>query len=265
MHRYCLAILFCSPLLAIGPIVFAAEPEWGHLTGRFLYDGAAPPSKLLPVPPSHRDKIGGKDVPDESLIVGEESGLANVFVWLRPAIGEKPPVHPSYADTEEGAVELVARDLRLQPHALCLRTSQTLLFRHEDPGVGYSLTFASVSNAPRCDLVPSGKNVSLEFDQSERLPIDIRCSIHPWIHGRILVVDHPYAAVTGSDGRFVIRNLPVGKWEFVAWHEKAGYIKQPKIDGRQLEWERGTFEHEIVAGDNSLGDVRISPKSFRLQ
>ena len=256
---FLLAIL----LLASNRLSNGGDAEWGHLSGRFLYDGDPPPAKSLPVPAFKLQKIGGKEVPDESLVVDEDGALANVFIWLCPAIGVKPPVHPSYDDAEESKVELVARHYRLQPHALFVRTGQELTVRLADENVGYNLNFQTFSNSPYCNLIPAGGSVDLEFGSPERVPIDITCSIHPWIHGRMLVTDHPYVAITDSKGRFEIRNLPVGEWNFVALHERAGYIKQPTIDGRQLEWKRGTFQHTIAPGENALGDILVAPEAFQ--
>lgn len=263
MNTLCGTLIFPAFLLAFSPSVLADNCEWGHLSGRFLYDGEPPPAKVLPVPVSERAKVGGKSVHDESLIVSEDGGVANIFIWLRPAIGVKPRTHPSYEASDQDAIELMARDLRLQPHALILRTSQTLRFRHADERVGYNLKFNAFNNAPFCGLVSAGQTTGIHFGESERSPIDISCNIHPWIHGRMLVLDHPYAAITDREGRFKIQNLPVGTWDFVALHEKSGYIKQPKVAGKQVEWKRGTFQHEVTAGDNVLGDILIAAAEFQ--
>ena len=36
------------------------------------------------------------------------------------------------------------------------------------------------------------------------------------------VFSHPFYAVTGTDGKFTISNLPPGTYEIEAWHEKLG-------------------------------------------
>ena len=33
-------------------------------------------------------------------------------------------------------------------------------------------------------------------------------------------MNHPFFAVTGSDGKFEIKNVPAGTYEIEAWHEK---------------------------------------------
>jgi hypothetical protein len=41
--------------------------------------------------------------------------------------------------------------------------------------------------------------------------------------GFVRTFDHPYAAVTDSEGRFSIPSAPVGKWRLMVWHEKSGW------------------------------------------
>jgi len=50
----------------------------------------------------------------------------------------------------------------------------------------------------------------------------VKCNIHSWMHAWIGVVDHPYFAVTGSDGAFALPNLPPGAYTIEAWQEKLG-------------------------------------------
>ena len=42
----------------------------------------------------------------------------------------------------------------------------------------------------------------------------------------ILVADHPYTAVTGEDGRFVIDGVPPGSYRIRMWHEGVRLTKQ---------------------------------------
>ncbi|MEE8547314.1 MAG: carboxypeptidase-like regulatory domain-containing protein, partial [bacterium] len=58
--------------------------------------------------------------------------------------------------------------------------------------------------------------------------IQIRSSTHYWINGFIFVFDHPYAAVTGQDGTFVIDGLLPGDYVLKAWHEGFG-LQEGKI------------------------------------
>jgi hypothetical protein len=72
--------------------------------------------------------------------------------------------------------------------------------------------------------------------------------------GYVVIRDNPYFAVTGKDGTFEIKNLPVGEeLEFQALHEKAGYLLA------KPDWAKGRFKMKIAAGGSDLGAVKVSP------
>ena len=91
----------------------------------------------------------------------------------------------------------------------------------------------------------------------ETLPTRVVCNIHPWMLGYVLIRDNPYMAKTDATGKFTIKNLPVGKWQFQVWHERAGYLQNATIAGKDAGWKRGRFEIEIKAGENHLGEVKV--------
>lgn len=49
--------------------------------------------------------------------------------------------------------------------------------------------------------------------------IDVRCNPHPDEAASLLVFDHPYAAVSGADGAFTIRDVPAGSHDVWVWHD----------------------------------------------
>ncbi len=52
--------------------------------------------------------------------------------------------------------------------------------------------------------------------------IRVKCNIHSWMRAYIGAVEHPYFAVTGSDGTFEIRSVPPGDYLIEAWQETLG-------------------------------------------
>ena len=64
------------------------------------------------------------------------------------------------------------------------------------------------------------------FDTAEDF-IRVKGDAHPWFFGYVCVVDHPFFAVTGADGRFQFPDgLPDGTFLIEAKHLKAGSVKQ---------------------------------------
>lgn len=52
------------------------------------------------------------------------------------------------------------------------------------------------------------------------------------------MTDHPYAAVSDSDGDFKIRKLAYGEYDFRVWHEAVGYLNagmKIKVDADNIE------------------------------
>jgi len=69
--------------------------------------------------------------------------------------------------------------------------------------------------------------------------VNVRCNGgHAWMNAEILVVPHPYYAVTDENGSFELTDVPPGQYQIVAWHE-----------GWKLEREETAFdvltEHKI--------------------
>ena len=63
------------------------------------------------------------------------------------------------------------------------------------------------------------KTKKAKFDSSED-PFYIKCDVHPWMKTWVLVSDHPYYAVTDSNGNYEISGVPAGTYEVVCWQEK---------------------------------------------
>lgn len=48
--------------------------------------------------------------------------------------------------------------------------------------------------------------------------VSVSCDVHMWMNAYIWVVQHPYYAVTGPDGRFQLNDIPPGEYELALWH-----------------------------------------------
>jgi hypothetical protein len=48
--------------------------------------------------------------------------------------------------------------------------------------------------------------------------VDIGCNIHDWMEAHVLVVDTPYFARTGADGRATVAGVPAGRYRVRPWH-----------------------------------------------
>lgn len=242
-----------------------AQPHgagWGDLSGRFVYGGEPPERQPLKIT-KDKNYCGKCKLLEEELIVNRKTkGLANVVVWLYASPrGPQPPVHESYKATEEARVTLDSTKCRINPHVRLLRTSQELLIRNTDP-IGDGMKIDTFRNSSINLVLVEGAEVKHRFPNPERMPARVSCPVHPWESGWLLIMPHPYMAVSDTQGRFEIKGLPTGKWTFQFWQEKAGYVDEVVRDGRSLNWKRGQLEVNVQEGSNDLGTLELPPALF---
>lgn len=263
--RLLAAAIFAAAMTLIGSTSAQAQ-GWSDLTATFVLDGSVPTPKAIVV--NKDEAVCGKHkLVDESLVVNPQNkGIANVVVYLyvKPRVGKKPPVHESYKETEKASVVLDNENCRFEPHVALLRTTQTLVAGNKDP-VGHNTNMSLLKNPPQNPLIPGKASVKFNFTIEESLPAPVSCGIHPWMKGYLVVKDHPYMAVSDKDGKVTIKNVPAGKWTFQFWQEAAGYISQAKQNGKPVKWERGQLELDIKAGTPmDLGKIEIATGFFKL-
>ncbi len=240
-----------------------AAQKWGHLSGRFVYDGEPPAQAKLQL---------NKDIEfcspfepkAEQLVVNQKNrGIANVVLWLEvPRRGPAPPIHQSYAKTAEKSVLLSNSKCRFNPHVTLLRTTQKLALKNEDT-IAHNTAAGLKRNLPFNVVTPSGSTDERSVRKAERKPVKISCSIHAWMTGWLLVQEHPYMAVTDADGRFKIKNLPAGEWTFQVWHEIPQSITSAAQAGQKTEWKRGRVTVTIEEGENNFGEWTLDPSLFK--
>ena len=240
-----------------------SENEWGNLKGQIIVQGSLPFIDNESIPAELAICInGGLGIKDDNLLVGPSGGLADVFIMLVPDDEQAiPRVHPDYETAAEPSVTLEFDNCRLHPHALILRSNQKLILKNNDP-VGHHCQIETYQNAANL-LVARQSEYSFRFDKSDRTPGKVTCGIHKWIDALILVKDHPYNVISGSDGKFEILNIPAGKWKFMFWHSKTGYMNEMKVSGFTVD-RRGEITTQILPNHTlDLGEIMVPSTAFQ--
>lgn len=237
----------------------SGDEQWGHLRGRIRVTGQIPPPEKLVIT-QNREYCGDHNLQDESLVVGDHQGLANVFVFLYEKRREKqePAIHPDYQATEKEPVTLDNVNCRFAPHALCLRTSQPLIAKNSDP-VGHNANFESriIENSINKQLQANDAQ-TLNFHVSERQPVKVSCGSHGWMSAYVLIRDEPYMTVTDKTGAFEIRNLPAGEWTFQFWHERVKEMSDLMSEGQGAVGQKGELTVTIRPDQTTdLGELTI--------
>ncbi len=204
--------------------------EWGTVQGRVKVVGEVQPRPELKT-------IGDHTIPDSSILVGKEGGLANGFVYLHLRKGQ-PEIHPDLQEPDQKIVKFEMQDIAFKPRCLILRTDQKLHVTSK--GVRpHGLHTFFLKNQHYASLI--GQNDAVgeihKYPTAELLPTLVTDEINPWLRGYWFIVDHPYATVTDAAGKFSLEKIPAGKHTFRIWHERTGYIERTlevEINGDEI-------------------------------
>jgi plastocyanin len=164
----------------------------------------------------------------ENLVVNPDSTVRWVMVSIR---GNVPGTYSSPAEPvvvdQEGCI--------FRPHVVAVMAGQEIEYRNSDP-VSHNIRGTAKKNSPFNTIFSSKMSTRSKFDEPE-IGIPLKCDIHFWMSGYVHVLPHPFFAITGEDGSFVIPGVPPGSYTLLAWHEsqkpqtrmievKAGEVKE---------------------------------------
>jgi len=185
-------------------------PRRGTVTGTIKYSGQ-PPTRTMLV-----SDTGAHPVLDESLIVDERNGgLANAVVYL-----EAIPPHTAVPPLPTTEVRINRFGSRFIPHVIPVRTGQFVMVTNNDERAVKVLPTTMV-NVPVGQGIRPGASALMMFRAAERDPVPLT-TLDPARPAYLVILDHPWVAVTDSNGSFTIADLPVGNHSFNVWHEKTG-------------------------------------------
>ena len=167
----------------------------------------------------YKDKLPVRD----NVVIGkngDDDTLENVLVYVSKGLEGKEfeaPKKPAVLD-QVGCM--------YTPHVVAVMVGQTLQVRNSDA------TLHNVMSMPRSNpgfnfaMAVQGGTSNLVFRQPE-FKLNVKCFMHPWMSGYVHVLEHPFFAVTGTDGTFKIEGLPPGEYEVTVLHEAGALEATP--------------------------------------
>jgi hypothetical protein len=109
------------------------------------------------------------------------------------------------------------------PHVLAMDTGETFKVQTSDQTAHniHPNPNPMTGNIPWNQSQPPG---APPVEKSWKAPefIEVKCNIHPWMHGTFAVLKNSHYALSADDGGFKLPNLPPGKYTITAWHESYG-------------------------------------------
>jgi hypothetical protein len=244
-------VAVAAALIGVCVSVSSSAAEWGSIKGRILIDGM--PKKPAPLVVAKDQFCINARPENDALVIGKENALVNAVVYLRVGTGApKVAINPGYDAAFNKAVVLDNKNCMFHPHITVVRKDQMLDILNSDP-VGHNTNIALIAFN---QLIPAMGKIPVKVTATAVVPMPVQCNIHPWMKGYVLSLDHPYAAVTGDEGKFEIKDMPVGEHEFQFWHD-SGYLENVKFKGGVTD-KRGRAKIKIAPGEPlDLGDIKV--------
>ena len=213
-----------------------AVDDGGSISGTVSFLGTVPPSRTVAI--SDDVEACGTSIEVRDLAVGSGGGLANVVVSLTD-------ITSGAANQASGSPPtLDQRGCRFTPHVVFVPVGADLVILNSDE-VAHNVHTVAFDNRPfNRTQPPSLERLEASFDVAEK--VGVKCDMHGWMNAWIVVTDHPYYAVTGMDGGFVIGNVPPGTYTVEVWHEELGATMQTVT---------------VTAGETSDASVELTQSS----
>lgn len=113
--------------------------------------------------------------------------------------------------------KVAQRGAMFSPHVLPIVVGTTVEWPNYDE-ILHNVFSMSDSNPFDLDLYKAPEVRRWTFDKPGR--VDVFCSIHTAMSCVVLVLENPYYAAADEKGRYLIANVPAGKYQLKAWHER---------------------------------------------
>jgi Carboxypeptidase regulatory-like domain len=194
----------------------------GTITGTVKLSGTPPEMPVL-----QRGSDGfcaKKEMRAETVLVGD-GGLQNALARIEPG------AVPGWVPSEPVVVDQV--DCMYRPRVQGGVRGQMLEVKNSDQTMhnvnarrlpwGERRDVDSIFNRGQTAGAPPIKDSISDADI-----VKLKCDVHGWMQGYVVVSDNPYFATSDEQGRFTIEKAPVGSYSVQIWHEYYG-IKTEKV------------------------------------
>jgi hypothetical protein len=247
------------PLAATVASGLAGPAQYGTIKGRLVWDGANAPTPAVLAEKGKAPKepevcAKNETILSQELVVDPKTkGVAFAFAYLPRPQGTNPEVLKELLD-QHPKVELDQKNCQFLPHSLMMHQDQVIVFKSSDP-TNHNVRLAGFANSHNQTLTAQAQ---LEMKLvRDRFPIEIKCDIHPWMRGWLMVFDHPFFTTTGADGSFEIKGVPPGEQKLVVWQETIGFVTPGKALGMPVT---------VKAGETcNVGEIKLDHSKVQLR
>jgi plastocyanin len=184
----------------------------GTIQGKLLWVGKPVKPEKLSVT---QDRSACGNMKEVYPIQVEQGGVAGAVVWIDDVS------HGKAFDFPKAAVD--QKKCMFVPHVLVMKPGQVQML-NSDPVTHNVHVYAHFNRTSNHMMAPGSSPVELTLMRPET--VMIRCDIHPWMQGYIVVAKNPYYVISQSGGAFTLTDVPPGTYHLKIWQQKIGTKEQ---------------------------------------
>jgi plastocyanin len=176
--------------------------------------GNAPAAAFEPI--AENQNVCGDRVAVSRLSLGKEKGVQHAFIYLEG-------VQSSESFRPQKALLVDQKNCQYAPHALIVPAGSKIEITNSDPILhnvhAHQFTDQGQQTLFNIAQPVRGQRTSVDTSLTPGI-VFLTCEAgHPWMSGYLFVANHPFVAVTGDDGEFMIEGVPPGTYRIKMWHE----------------------------------------------
>jgi hypothetical protein len=211
-----LAVVFSFSAIAVAYETIDVK-NGGSIEGAVEFAGAAVPKDPM-MTLSSETKYCGKSLAAEKYMIKDRK-IENVAVYLVDVkSGKTIPAAP---------ITLTNIKCAFSPHVAVGFKGGKIIQKNDDPIFHNIHTYINGKTAFNIGLPEKGSSVTKPLLRDGLM--EVTCDSHPWMHGFVQILDHPYGVVTNAKGEFTIKDIPAGTYTVEAWHEALGKVKMAGV------------------------------------
>jgi len=207
-----------SLFLLVATLAFLPAAHTADIIGIVTFKGTPPAEKeISPLMDDANCNASYAKAPlTHFYAVNAKGELGDVIVSLKGVSGQSTGASaPPVVVDQKGCL--------YTPTIVAVQTGQKIVVKNSDPCVHnvHSKPTADGNKESNDVQMPGGADLTYTFAKPEPF-LKFQCDVHPWMFTWVTVIDSPYFAVSDKDGKFVIKNVPPGKYTVEAVHRKLG-------------------------------------------
>lgn len=224
--------------------------DGGVIKGMAIWKGdmpTVPPLKVF----ADMDVCGDTAESPVLQIDPKTKGLRFVLVYLEKVEkGKAPETKYSLRMGKQAAVH-ASRSCLFQEHVFpFVRTAQIGITNFDEVLHNPHFFNEKRSSLLNIAMPTPDREVTTQLLRAQGVGLRFQCDVHVHMNGWMAAFPHPYFAVTDSEGRFELRNVPPGVYTLVAWHE--GYDIVSFVSSRPTYDEPHVIRKPIEVKSNAI-------------